>query len=37
MTGHGESITKLTLARQVVYNMEQGQSAQVRVMNFKSN
>ena len=31
VTGHGESITKMTLAREVVYNMERGQSAQVRL------
>jgi hypothetical protein len=28
--GHGESIMKVTLARQVVYNMENGQNAQVK-------
>ena len=27
--GHGESIMKMTLAREVVFNMEQGQNAQV--------
>ena len=31
VTGHGESITKMTLAREVVYNMEREQSAQVRL------
>jgi isoaspartyl peptidase/L-asparaginase-like protein (Ntn-hydrolase superfamily) len=28
--GHGESIMKVTLARQVVYNMQNGQNAQVK-------
>jgi beta-aspartyl-peptidase (threonine type) len=30
VTGFGESIMKVTLARDVVYNMENGQNAQVR-------
>ena len=29
--GHGESIMKVTLARQAVYNMENGQNAQVEI------
>jgi beta-aspartyl-peptidase (threonine type) len=28
-TGHGEALMKITLAREVVYNMEKGQNAQV--------
>ena len=30
-TGHGESIMKVTLARDVVYNMERGMDTQVRL------
>ena len=30
VTGFGESIMKVTLAREVVFNMEKGQDAQVR-------
>ena len=29
VTGYGESIVKVTLAREVVYNMEKNQNAQV--------
>jgi beta-aspartyl-peptidase (threonine type) len=32
-TGHGESIMKVTLARDVVYNMEHGMNTQVRLRN----
>ena len=28
-SGHGEALMKMTLAREVVYNMEKGQNAQV--------
>ena len=31
-TGHGESLMKMTLAREVVYNIERGDNAQVSVM-----
>ena len=30
-TGHGESIMRLTLARNVVYSMERGTNAKVRL------
>ena len=30
-SGHGEALMKMTLAREVVYNMEKGQNAQVRL------
>ena len=36
-TGPGEAIAKMTLAREAVYNMEQGQNAQVRFRMLKSN
>jgi beta-aspartyl-peptidase (threonine type) len=29
--GHGEAIMKMTLAREVVYNIEKGENAQVRL------
>jgi isoaspartyl peptidase/L-asparaginase-like protein (Ntn-hydrolase superfamily) len=35
VTGFGESIMKVTLARDVVYNMENGQNAQVRFLNLQ--
>ena len=31
-TGHGESLMKMTLAREVIYNIEGGDDAQVSVM-----
>ena len=31
VTGHGETVMKMTLAREVVYMMENGKSAQVRL------
>ena len=37
VTGFGESIMKVTLAREVVYNMENGQNAQVRFLNLQFN
>jgi beta-aspartyl-peptidase (threonine type) len=37
VTGFGESIMKVTLARDVVYNMENGQNAQVRFLNLQYN
>lgn len=35
--GHGESIIKMTLAKEIVGNIERGQNAQVSYKSFLSN